>query len=71
VKQATQKGGDDTDILQGMVDYMATFNQLLDFSAPTEMDTLCRLYPGFYRFAKLLENLADAIRDGCIEVPAQ
>ena len=69
IKRATQKGGGDEQILHDISNYMATFKRLLDTSTPAEMDTLCTLYPGFYRFAKLLENLAGAIRDGAIEVP--
>jgi len=34
-----------------------------------QMDALCELYPGFYRFAKLLESVAQGIQDGTIEVP--
>jgi hypothetical protein len=33
------------------------------------MDSLCQQHPGFYRFAKLLENLAAAIADGRLDVP--
>jgi hypothetical protein len=33
------------------------------------MDVLCERYNGFYRFAKLLENLAQGIADGSIPVP--
>jgi hypothetical protein len=35
------------------------------------MDILCQQYDGFYRFAKLLENLAQGIADGTIPVPNQ
>jgi hypothetical protein len=33
------------------------------------MDLLCEQYDGFYRFAHLLERLAEGIADGSIPVP--
>jgi len=33
------------------------------------MDRLGQQYAGFYRFAKLLENLVAAIADGRIDIP--
>ncbi len=33
------------------------------------MDELCQRYPGFYRYAKVLENIAGAIQSGAIKVP--
>lgn len=33
------------------------------------MDMLCERYNGFYRFATLLERLAEGIADGSIPVP--
>jgi hypothetical protein len=52
-----------------MADYMGTFKQLLDTCTGKEMDPLCERYDGFYRFAKLLETLAEGIADGSIPVP--
>jgi len=63
------KGGGDEEILQNMYDYMGTFKKLMDSSSPQEMNELCQLYPGFYRFGKLLEMMAQGIHDGVIEVP--
>ena len=37
----------------------------------TDEDLLCQRYEGFYTFAKMLENLAGAIRDGVITVPPE
>ena len=48
---------------------MGVFKQLLDTCSPEDMDVLCERYEGFYRFAQLLENLAQGIADGTIPVP--
>jgi hypothetical protein len=42
----------DTEMLQGMTEYMATFKQIMDTTTSHEMDMLCTRYDGFYRFAK-------------------
>ena len=34
-----------------------------------QMDYICQQYDGFYRFAKLMERMAQGIADGIIEVP--
>jgi hypothetical protein len=56
-------------LLVSMYDYMGLFKQLLDTCSPEDMDVLCERYKGFYRFAQLLENLAQGIADGTIPVP--
>jgi hypothetical protein len=33
------------------------------------MDALCARFPWFYRYAKILENLAARIKSGAIKVP--
>ena len=63
------QGGGDEQILEGMHAYMDTFKQLLDTCTRLEMTLLAQRYDGFYRFANLLERLAQAIADGVIEVP--
>lgn len=68
VKRIIVKGGDE-DLLVSMYDHMPTFKQLLDTSTQAEMDALCQRYSGFYRFAKLLELLAEGIANGSIPVP--
>lgn len=65
------QGGGDEEILEGMYDYMASFKKVMDTAAPGEMDALALKYEGFYRFANLLERLAEAIADGAIEVPGK
>ncbi|EBA7283890.1 arylsulfatase [Salmonella enterica subsp. enterica serovar Urbana] len=34
-----------------------------------QMDYICLQYPGYFRFAKWMERLAQGIADGAIEVP--
>ena len=62
-------GKDDVAILVGMGEHMADFKHILDTGQPGVMDELCQRYPGFYRYAKLLENIASAIQSGAIKVP--
>ena len=52
-----------------MSDHMDTFKQLLDQSKERDIDLLSVRYPGFYRFAKLLEAIAKGIQDGSVRVP--
>ena len=44
-----------------MGNHMPDFEHLIDTAKPGTMDELCQRYPGFYRYAKLLENIAGAI----------
>jgi hypothetical protein len=69
VEEIIGNGGDDEDLLVSMYDYMDTFKQLLDSCTSQEMNELCQRYDGFYRFAKLLELLAEGIANGSIPVP--
>ncbi len=62
-------GKDDVAILTGMSDHMADFKDLIDTAKPGVMDELCQRYPGFYRYAKVLERIAGAIQSGAIKVP--
>jgi hypothetical protein len=48
---------------------MGTFKRLLELSTAGDMDLLCQRYAGFYRFATLLERLAQGIADGRIPTP--
>jgi hypothetical protein len=71
VNQVLANGGGDEALLRSMADHMATFKQLLDICSREEMNLLCQRYDGFYRFAKLLETLAQGIADGTIPVPPE
>jgi hypothetical protein len=70
VKTIEQLGGDDIELLAASFPEQTTvFKQLLDTTTHEQMDALCELYPGFYRFAKLVESIAQGIQDGTLEVP--
>lgn len=70
VQRITASGEvDDLVLLVAMTDHMDSFKQLLDSSSAEEMDLLCDRYPGFYRFGKVLERLAEGIASGRITVP--
>ena len=69
VKGIEQRGGNEEQMLAGMYAYMTPFKQILDTAIPAEMDQLCARYPGFQRFARLLEQLAEGIASGRISVP--
>ena len=69
VRQVLAQGGGDEALLRSLADYMPIFKQLLDTCTGTEMGLLCDRYDVFYRFAQLLERLAEGIADGSIPVP--
>ena len=69
VTQVLADGGGDEALLLSLADYMGTFKQLLETCTSEEFNTLCERYEGLYRFALLLETLAQGIADGSIPVP--
>lgn len=69
VRRSNSDDQADEQILESMIDYMGPFKQLLDTCTKLEMNLLIQRFDGFYRFANLLERLAQAIQDGVIEVP--
>lgn len=70
VKTIEQQGGGDIELLAaGFPEQTTTFKELLDTTTHEQMEALCELYRGFYRYAKLLESLAQGIQDGTLEVP--
>jgi uncharacterized protein YhfF len=69
VKHVLAEGGGDEALLMSLADHMGAFKQLMDMSTSEEMNALCQRYEGFYRFANLLERLAEGIADGSIPVP--
>lgn len=69
VRQSRSDDHADEQILENMIEFMEPFKQLLDSCTKLEMNLLIQRYDGFYRFANLLERLAQAIQDGVIEVP--
>jgi hypothetical protein len=60
---------DNVAILVGMSEHMTDFKHILDTAQPGVVDELCQRYPGFYRYAKVLENIAGAIQSGAIKGP--
>lgn len=56
-------------LLPTIYDYMEAFKRIIDSTTSVQMDYLCQQYAGFYRFAKLLESMAQGISDGVIDVP--
>jgi hypothetical protein len=68
VKRILAQGGGNEELLMSLAHHMRTFKQVMDLSTGEEMNMLCQRYDGFYRFAKLLERLAEGIADGSIPV---
>jgi hypothetical protein len=56
-------------MLESCYDYMEVFKRIMDSCSKPQMDFICQQYNGFYRFAKLMERLAQGIANGSIEVP--
>ena len=69
VRQVLADGGGDEALLLSLPDSMGTFKQLLETCTSEELHALCERYEGLYRFALLLETLAQGIADGSIPVP--
>jgi hypothetical protein len=68
VKNILQNGGTDQDIMINMYDYMSGFKDLLDQLSGQEIDLICQQYEGFYKFANILEKVAQGIKRGDIDV---
>jgi hypothetical protein len=69
VTQVLAAGGGDEALLRSLADYMGTFKQLLETCTSAELNALCDQYAGLYRFALLLETLAQGLADGSLPVP--
>ncbi len=52
-----------------MANYMPGFKRLMDTCTRDEMDGLCESFPDFYRYAKILERIAEGIQSGAIKAP--
>ena len=48
---------------------MDAFKRVMESTTTVQMDYLSLPYPGFYRFGKLLETMAQGISEGSIVVP--
>ncbi len=64
-----KNGGSDEELLTSLYDVMGDLKEIIDLSAKNELDAYCQKYDGFYRYMKLLENLAAGITNGTISVP--
>jgi hypothetical protein len=69
MRMLLRAGEDDAAILAAMADHMPAFHQLLSTTQPGDIDQLTREFPGFYRYAKILESLATGIQSGAIPEP--
>lgn len=61
--------GGNTRLLPTIYDYMEAFKMVMESTTQVQLDFLSVQYPGFHRFAKLLELVAEGIQNGTIEVP--
>ena len=52
-----------------MAEYMPGLKRLMDTSSADEMDGLCESFPALFRYAKILERIAEGIHSGEIKVP--
>ena len=59
----------DEQLLGTCYDYMDAFKRVMDSSSKFQMNYICQQHDGFYRFAKLIETLAQGLADGVIDAP--
>jgi hypothetical protein len=71
MQKLIRTGKDNMAIMAAMADHMPAFHQLLNTAQPGDIDQLTRKFPGFYRYAKILELLASGIQSGAIPVPGR
>lgn len=57
------------DVFAGMADDMKDFKSLMDTTSEADMNVLYERFDGFYRYIKVLENVARGIDSGDIRVP--
>jgi len=69
VRTLERAGSDEMTIFVKMSDQMPGFRQLMDAAGQRGMDELCARFEGFYRYARILENIAAEIESGQIKVP--
>ena len=71
MQKLIRAGKDDMTIVAAMADHMLNAKRLLETIQLADLDELTRKFPGFYRYAKILESLAAGIRSGAIPVPGR
>ena len=69
MKALLAEGCDEMDILVRMFNHMEPFKDLLDTAPREGLDVVTTRFPGFFMYAKLLENVAGGIASGEIKVP--
>lgn len=69
IRKLEKKNCNEVDILVKMYDYMPKFKKIMDTTSKEGMDQLCAQFKGFYRYAKILDTLAEKIASGEIIVP--
>jgi len=67
-KTILARGGNNDTLLAEMLEFMPDIRNMLYSVPKKEIEmTFCE-YDGFYYYMKMLENLAQAITDGCVTV---
>ena len=64
VRQLAAQGVSDSALVDQMVGYMQPLQRLWNATTDDELDALCRAYPGFVRYATLMEELSKRLRSG-------
>ena len=69
VRELERSGANEATIFVGMIDLMPGFKQLMNTAGQREMNELWARFEAFYRYAKILEDIAAGIQSGQIRVP--
>ena len=69
VKSILIDGGNEISIMIELLDEMPKIKTVIDSAAKEELNKYCNSYEGFYRYMKILEDTANAIASGSIQVP--
>ena len=70
VRNIISNGGNEISIMIELLDEMPRIKTLIiDSADKEEIDKYCDSHEGFYQYMKILENTANAIADGRIQVP--
>jgi hypothetical protein len=64
VRQLAAQGVSDSALVDQMVGYMQPLQRLWNATTDDELDALCTAYPGFVRYATLMEELSKRLRSG-------
>jgi hypothetical protein len=70
VRQLAAQGVSDSALVDQMVGYMQPLQRLWEATTDDELDALCSAYPGFVRYATVMEDLSERLRTG-VGVPEQ